>query len=369
MLPPNALGQGASPRRDDAGNPIDGAYKNMPDDNNLPSGGTVEQDESDLMGSIADILDDPETDNDENEATQAAKPSEGDSDADDGSPSEADDDDEGDAEASDDEESDEEDDGPGDYAGGRFAADNAKVRLPDGSTTTIATLKSDFMRQSDYTRKTMELAERRKAFEQDQNRVSQLTQQLDKQLQFATHWLDLTRPVRPSVGYNEDPIAHGEYQDALQRWNEAAQYIGHQIQQAHSATEQQSRQSLEERRKAEGEAFLNALPALRDPSTRSAFFNEAVKVASEYGIQPQELDQVYDHRQWLVLKDAMAYRRLKARTSKAKQQIEDKPPMLRSRKRPTPKQAQNRARQARTERLSQEGTVDAGVAALMDMDL
>ena len=42
---------------------------------------------------------------------------------------------------------------------GRFVADNAKVRLPDGTVTTIAELKQGSLRQADYTRKTMELAE------------------------------------------------------------------------------------------------------------------------------------------------------------------------------------------------------------------
>ena len=51
------------------------------------------------------------------------------------------------------------------YAPGRFAADNAKTRLADGTVTTIADLKQGNLLQSDYSRKTMALAEERKIVE------------------------------------------------------------------------------------------------------------------------------------------------------------------------------------------------------------
>lgn len=328
-------------------------------DDNTPEGTVAPETESSIMGDISDILDDPAEDTRE-DADDAADESE---DAEDKEESDADEDE--DAEDPDEKEGDEEED-QSDYVGGRFAPDSAKVNLADGTTTTIAELKRGFLREGDYTQKTQAVAEERKVIEQERQRVGQHTQQLDEQLQFASKWLELTKPQRPEVSYGDDPIAHGEYQDAMQRWNEAAQWIGSQINQARTAYQQQAQATAENYKKAEEEALRKAIPALRDPGRHSAFVSEAKKIASEYGIKAEELDGVYDHRQWLILRDAMAYRRLKARTPKVKQDIESKPRMVQGSRRDN-SQSQTRARRNRTERLRNDGTVEAGMAAIMDI--
>ena len=65
----------------------------------------------------------------------------------------------------------------------------------------------------------------------------------------------------------------------------------------------------------------------------------------------------------------MAYQRLQAKVPRIKADLQAKPAMMRGSKRTTPKQANARTRQAKIERLKKEGTDEAAMSVLMDMDL
>jgi hypothetical protein len=324
--------------------------------NNLPAGGNGEDvSTAEIVDELADILGEPATDN----GGKNGKEPEDDGDIDEGKVEDED----PDGEAADEGQDQLRD------AQGRFLSDKDKVILTDGTTTTVAELKNGYLRQGDYTRKTQATAEESKAVKSERERVGQLNQQLGQQLAVASQWLEMTKPVRPAVSYSEDPIAHGEFQDAMQRWNEARQWIGQNVETQAQAIHDQQSEAVKSYQAKEAEALRSAIPALRDPGKYRAFRTEVEKIAPDYGITAEELDGVHDHRQWLVLRDALAYRRLKAKAPEVRQAIESRPQMLKSGKRPNQAQATNRAKQARTERLRKEGTVDAGVAALMDMDL
>ena len=56
-----------------------------------------------------------------------------------------------------------------------YAEDTAIVKLADGTEVPLSDLKSGYMRQSDYTRKTQELANERKSFSADAERMQRIT--------------------------------------------------------------------------------------------------------------------------------------------------------------------------------------------------
>lgn len=341
----------------------------MPDTNNSPAGGTGDAlSVAEAADVLSGIIDDPIEDNvadDEDSAADKAGPddTESDPEEDDEDGEGAEDDAEDPAEGKADAKADE-----SQKKDGRFVEHTARVTLPDGTTTTVKDLIDGGLRQGDYTRKTQEVAELRKEFETRQQRVSQQAQQLDEQLAVNLEWLKLTRPERPAVSYEEDPVAYLRFQDESQRWGEAHNWVMGHINQRKAAFEAQQKEQLAAYERSEEAALLSAIPALRDGSKRRAFVAEVEKIAGEYGISPEELKGVKDHRQWLVLRDALAYRRTKARAPEVKKAIESKPP-IKTGRRQDPNQSRKQAKQNRTERLKTEGTFDAGVAALMDMDL
>lgn len=334
----------------------------MTDANNLPDGGTGEYD------GLADIIDDPVGDNVTDDGTAADDALSDDNlDAPDkGAKDEPDDDVDEDAEDPD-KAATEEDQGQLRDAKGRFLSDEDKVRLADGTTTTVKELKDGWLRQGDYTRKTQEVARERDEVKAARERSNQQAQQLEQQLAVNLQWLQLTKPARPEVSYEEDPVAHIRYRDESDRWNEAYGWVMQNLNHHKAQFEAQQKEQLTAYERREDEALRSAIPALRDPAKFRAFVAEVEKIAPEYGITSEELKGVKDHRQWLVLRDALAYRRMKARTPEVRKAIEGKPPVVQSGKRPNPKQNQQRAKQARTERLRTTGSFDDGVAALMEL--
>lgn len=87
--------------------------------------------------------------------------------------------------------------------------EGATIRLPDG--TTVPAEKAVLM-QADYTRKTQELAEQRKAFEAERNQVKQLEQQYGQSYQQMRAWYE-ERASSPSdwiaeiAGQSQDPTS------------------------------------------------------------------------------------------------------------------------------------------------------------------
>lgn len=336
----------------------------MPDANNLPEGGTGDDlSVADAADALAGIIDDPEEDNVDRKPEDAAdevgpdadEPKEGDEEKGDAKD---------DAEDPDKAEDEAEPDGSDKKSDGRFVEHTARVTLPDGSTTTVKDLIDGSLRQGDYTRKTTEVAESRKQADAERQRYGERTQQLDEQLAVNLQWLEMTRPQRPEVSYEEDPVAYIAFRDNADKWNEAHQWVmGHvNARKAEFEKAQQEQAAAYEER--ETEALYGAIPALRDPAKHRAFVSEVEKIAPEYGITAEELKGVKDHRQWLVLRDALAYRRSKARAPEVRKAIEGKPRIVKSSRRVDPDKDKQRARHTLTERLRESGSVDDGIAAI-----
>jgi len=334
----------------------------MPDANNPAPAGTGEDTSmASTMDALADILDDPATDTEE---TEAAKPAvaKAKSDAD-----EALDDDEATEDATDEETSDAEKKAGSRDELGRFVSPNSKVKLPDGTATTIAELTAGHLRQSDYTRKTQELAEHREAVAAERTRAEQVAQQLQAQFQQVNNWLSLTKPQRPTVPYDQDPIAHGNYTVAMEQWQEAQQYWATQQRKVTETQKAETQASFDKHLRSESEALFKAVPALRDPGKRDAFVTEAARLMADYGVKREEIAGLTDHRMILILRDAVKYRRLQAKAPAVKDDLAKRPPIIRGSQRSAPNTSRDKLNRQRTERLTQTGSFQDGVSALADL--
>ena len=329
-----------------------------PNDN--PDEGTVE--DVSVVDALAGIIDDPETETDD-KAAIAEKPAESEEDPDVDDPE----DEEGESEDLSEDDPDEESDEP-EYANGRFAADNARVKLPDGTTATIAELKEGTLRQSDYTRKTQALAEERKAVESTRERIGQATQQLQAMHEQAALFLEQRKPQRPEGNYSDDPIAHMEYQDQLIQYNEAKAQIEANSAQARQALEAQNAEATNEYLRNEQAALFQAVPAFQDKKKQEAFVAAAADAVKDFGYSEQDVRSIADHRMILVLRELVKARRLQAKAPKVRDRLEGKPQIVKGSRRAAPNQAQSSAKKQRAEMLRNEGSMAAGVAALMDIE-
>ena len=314
---------------------------------------------------IENLFGDPEADLSEDD--QAVNEADEESDAE-GDEPEAEDDDEADAEEGDDQQ--EEQDGPSEYASGRFAADNAKVTLDDGTVITVADLKRNNLFQRDYTRKTQELAEDRKNFQQVQQQVDQYALAIAQQRDFLAQAAQQFMPQPPDKAMREyDPLG---YQAAKEDYDERVRVLSQiQAQQHHQQqwVEHERQRQDAELRQQEAARLFEAMPELKDQKVYRKFWDEAVETVADYGFSAEELDQMLDHRFYKAVRDLAKYRKAKASQPKVKQDLQSRPKLIKGGKRMDPKAKTSREAQAKSERLRRTGRFEDGVAALMDFDL
>ena len=328
----------------------------MPD-RDLPQGTAGDEPLSFDQGveDITDILTDPETDLPEND---------GEKDEAEGTPdAEADD-------AQDDDPVGEEDEnGSGEESsGGRFVSSDAKFRLEDGTVISVGDLARNNLYQRDYTRKTTELKAERETFEAQRSKVGEYAQALAAQRDFLLQASQRLLPQAPDRSLmDSDPIG---YMQAKATYDEAMQMLS-QIQYAQQAehgrrTEEQKEKFLEYRR-TEARKLLDVLPELKKPETYQRFWNEAVDTMAHYGYSEQELHEASDHRLYRAMHDLVKYRKALKRAPQVQQEVQGKPKLIGGSKRMDPKQKISRERTGRTEQLRKSGSLEAGIAALMDI--
>jgi hypothetical protein len=323
------------------------------------------QSEEELISDISNLLDDPATDPvNEHEEANAAQPE--------------DDDPLGlgaeDVVQKDDAE---DPDGPDEpeIKGGRFAPDSAKVTLDDGSVISVAELKRNNLFQRDYTKHRQEDAEARKVLDSEREQVSQYAQSLEQSREYLTWYAEKFIPQQPGPftgDARQDPQAFIEWQQDVARWQTHAQ-AWQQFKAEQEAEGQrkvgETQKQHQERVKRERDALMNAIPVLKDPVKGKQVWDNIVAGATQhYGIAPEEVNSTADHRFIKVLRDALAYRRIKEAAPTVQATVAKRPAVNNGR-RAAPGAAQIREKQARTERLRNSGTLQDGIAALSDLDL
>ncbi|RYY67722.1 MAG: hypothetical protein EOO12_00250 [Chitinophagaceae bacterium] len=268
---------------------------------------------------------------------------------------------------------DEPDESEAEIKGGRFAPDTAKVTLDDGTVTTIAELKRGTLFQRDYTQKTQALSEERKSFEAERQQVSQYVQQVEQLREYASWYAEQYIPKKPAPftgNRMEDPMGYFKWSEENDAWQAHAQ--AYQTFQQHKAAEDQKKQGETEeqfkaRRLKEAKALGEAIPIFKDPAKASAAWDAMVSGAEEhFKLTRAELEDIVDHRQLVILREALAYRRLKAKAPQAPAEVARRPPVREGRRAPADQQ-QTRQKQSLTERLNKPGNFDAGVELLKNL--
>jgi len=316
---------------------------------------------------ISDLIADPETDLSEEDQGQQQATEETEAEGEEPEAEETE-------EATTEEEPQEEEGGPQGYESGKFAADTANVRLKDGTVISVQDLKRGYLSQASFTRGTQENARERETLASRKAEVEQHARSLQEQrdfiLQVAQRFLpqppDRTLLDRNSTSY--DPIRYMELQ---QDYNDR---IG-QLQQLHSAAQAEQAKATQEQQRQQNEVkerelklLLEAMPELKKPEVSKKFWADSVETMAEYGFSEEELGAATDHRLYRVFRDLSAYRRARKNLPTVKQAVQSKP-VLTGKKRMDPKAKTSREQQARSEQLRRTGDFDAGVNALMDLDL
>jgi len=245
---------------------------------------------------------------------------------------------------------------------------------------TLDELMKGYSRQSDYTKKTQELAEGRKAIEYAYNQYNSEIGALQQERQ--QYIAALSQVVQHSLSgleqYNnidwetlkqEDPIEYFSKRDELQQ--RQAQLAANQ-QQMEQARYQQNAQAQAQRDERQGKIanyhmtqLEEKLPEWKDPDQKSKIWNEAREFALSQGYGEQEFDSLLDHRHLLILLKAKKYDDLQGNDIPSKK-VKNKPKVIRSGS-PRGKQATDKKkRTVQMKRLKQSGHIKDASALFED---
>lgn len=242
------------------------------------------------------------------------------------------------------EELDHEDDGEESY----FDIDGEEITLSQ-----IKEWKDSGLRQSDYTRKTQDLADQRKSYEAKAERADALIQNLGDRID------------------ELDAIIKGE--EAEINWDELAEddpseYLRKQRaikakQKALSEAKAQQKAKLNDRATEESQLLVNAMPSWKDSKVQDADVTQLQKYMADKGIKPDLLEKAgYDHRLYMALLKASKFDALQEKKSAVKKKVKRAPKAIK------PVKGKSKAKPSEMEeakaRLKRTGSKDDAFAAL-----
>lgn len=220
----------------------------------------------------------------------------------------------------------------------------------DGTEWTIDDLRGGVLRQSDYTKKTQDLAEQRRILDnanqeilEQRNRYEQGLSEVTRKLQEATSeeidWQALkeTDPVAYAVQREE----YREKQETLQRAQAEQMQIAQGKMQQHLASEQ--------------EKLLAVIPEWRDPKIAQKEKTDVVTYAKRFGFNDQELQNASDHRAINVLRKAMLYDQLTGNKA-GKKKVSTAPKMVKSGRPVTKTEVTHKREQELLSKLNKSGS-------------
>lgn len=168
------------------------------------------------------------------------------------------------------------------------------VKLPDGTEAPLEEVTKGYLRQQDYTRKSQEIAQTRRALEADLQRIEGITQA------FVDH-LSAMVPQQPDPALAlRDPNAYvrqkAQYDAAMAQVQKLIE-IGNTPKQIKGALEQQDTQ---QRLAEENAKLAERFPHVANPEGRQKFFAAAADAAQAAGFTMDDLKGVSDHRLFVL---------------------------------------------------------------------
>lgn len=338
-------------------------------DTNLPSGTGGDEALSVEGGAdaISDLLKDPVTDLSKEDQEPKGETEEGEAEGEQPETEQTE-------EAPEEETTEETPDGPQGYESGKFASDTANVRLKDGSVISVQELKRGFLSQQSFTRGTQENARERETLVSQKAEIEQAARVLQAQRDFILQTSQQFLPQPPdesllnSNSTNYDPLRYVAQKADYDKKVGAIQQLQHLTQAEMARAQEEQQRQQKDLRDREAQRLIDAMPELKKPGVYEKFWNESVETMSEYGFSADELSAAVDHRLYKVFRDLSAYRRARKSAPTVKDAVQSKP-VLSGQKRMDTKAKSSREQQARQEQLRKTGSFDAGVNALMDLDL
>jgi hypothetical protein len=212
-------------------------------------------------------------------------------------------------------------------------ADKVTIEV-DGKTVELTKAElADYykngLRQADYTKKTMETAEQRKAAEAAIATAQEERQKYAQGLQQAQTLLQAQLQEQSQIDWQRllesDPVEYLKQQHLANARQAQLQRIGHEQQQLHARHQAEQAQQMGAFIKSQQQELLAKLPEWKDESKAKAD-REAIKTyLQEQGLNEGQINNIVDHRVVLLSRKAMLYDQMMSKAQAAAKKVANLP--------------------------------------------
>jgi hypothetical protein len=191
---------------------------------------------------------------------------------------------------------------------------------------TLDELQKGYSRTQDYTRKTQQIAETRKAVEAEAGAIRAEREQYAQLLGALKQQLESTEaPVDMDRLYNEDPIEWVRQSELMRQKQDKLAAIQSEQQRLSQLTAQQRAQEMNAHLATQQEALIQAVPEWKDSKKAQAEKALLVEFGKKIGFSDDELKNVYDHRAVVALRKAALYDQMMSKRGQIKPVINNGP--------------------------------------------
>ena len=191
---------------------------------------------------------------------------------------------------------------------------------------TLDELQKGYSRTQDYTRKTQQIAETRKAVEAEAGAIRAEREQYAQLLGALKQQLETTEvPVDMDRLRDEDPIEWVRQSEIRRQKQEKLAAIQFEQQRLSELTAQQRAQEMNAHLATQQEALIQAVPEWKDSKKAQAEKALLVEFGKKIGFSDDELKNVYDHRAVVALRKAALYDQMMSKRGQIKPVINNGP--------------------------------------------
>ena len=233
---------------------------------------------------------------------------------------------------------------------------------------TLDELMQGYQLGADYTKKTQEVAEQRKAVEAERRAVEEAKQVRDtyaQRLQAIEQFLTSGEdsPEDLAAMKENDPIGYAVKVAELTEKKEQLAQVRAEQQRLAQQQQAERQQEMAKHVQQEAQKLSQVLPEFSDPTKGEQLRSEIRNYGKSVGFTDQELAQVYDSRHVLMLHKAMQYDKLQKSKPNVKKKVAEAPKMVKSGTKV--KEGNRDVRKRQMNKLKQTGRV-ADAAALFE---
>lgn len=200
---------------------------------------------------------------------------------------------------------------------------------------TLDELMQGYQLGADYTKKTQEVAEQRKAVEAEQQAIIEAKQVRDtyaQRLQAIEQFLtgNQDSPEDLAAMKENDPIGYAVKVAEMTEKKEQLSQVRAEQQRIAQEQQAEQQQNMAKFVQQEAQKLSQVLPEFSDPAKGEQLRNEIRNYGKSVGFTDQELAQVYDSRHVLTLHKAMMYDKLQKSKPAVTKKVSQAPKMVKS---------------------------------------